>query len=89
MLMIWSLRQSLNLITPLSCTSVKLISKSLLIKGLNQSYFISRWNMIVPVSVVQGPVVRRPIRANPELNFNPGLFFFIKSIFSDNFLYSF
>ena len=87
MLMIWSLRQSLNLITPLSCTSVKLISKSLLIKGLNQSHFISRWNMIVPVSVVQGPVVRRPIRANPELNWS--LFFFIKSIFSDNFLYSF
>ena len=40
MLMIWSPHQSLNLITPLSCTSVKLISKLLLMKGLNQSYFI-------------------------------------------------
>lgn len=51
MLMIWSLHQSLNLITPLSCTSVKLISKLLLMKGLKQSHFISWWNMIVPVSV--------------------------------------
>ena len=42
MLMIWSPHQSLNLITPLSCTSVKLISKLLLMKGLNQSYFIVR-----------------------------------------------
>ena len=94
MLMIWSPHQSSNLITPLSCTSVKLISKLLLMKGLNYSHFISWWNMIVPVSVV--PVVRRPVSANPGLNFNLGLslffvfcFFFIKNIFSDNFLYSF
>ena len=69
MLMIWSLHQSLNLITPLSCTSVKLISKLLLMKGMNQSYFISRWNMIIPVSVVMGPVVQRPISANPGVKF--------------------
>ena len=32
-----------------------------------------------------GPVGRRPIIANPKLNFNPGLFFlFFKSIFLDN-----
>ena len=36
-----------------------------------------------------GPVVRRPISANPGLNFTRVSFLFIKSIFSDNFLYSF
>ena len=30
----------------------------------------------------QGPVVRRPISANPGLNFNPGFFFFCSKIFS-------
>ena len=30
----------------------------------------------------QGPVVRRPIIANPGLNFNPGLFFFSSKAFS-------
>ena len=29
-----------------------------------------------------GPVVRRPISANPGLNFNPGLFFFSSKAFS-------
>ena len=37
---------------------------------------------------LQGPIIQRPISANPGLNFNPGLIFlFIKSIFSDNFLF--
>ena len=88
--MIWSPHQSSNLITPLSCTSVKLISKLLLMKGLNQSHFISWLNMIVPVSVV--PVVRRPVSANPGLNFNLGLslffvfcFFFHKKHFLGQF----
>ena len=38
-----------------------------------------------------GPVVRTPVSAKPELNFNPGFFFFlfIKSTLSDNFLYFF
>ena len=37
-----------------------------------------------------GPVVRRPISANPGLNFNPGFVFFSsKAFFLDNFLYSF
>ena len=31
---------------------------------------------------VQGPVVRRPISANPGLNFNPGLSFFLSKAFS-------
>ena len=31
---------------------------------------------------VQGPVVRRPISANPGLNFNPGLFFVSSKAFS-------
>ena len=30
----------------------------------------------------QGPVVRRPISANPGLNFNPGFFFFCSKAFS-------
>ena len=30
----------------------------------------------------QGPVVRRPIGANPGLNFNPGRFFFWSKAFS-------
>ena len=30
----------------------------------------------------QSPVVRRPIRANQGLNFNPGLFFFCSKEFS-------
>ena len=30
----------------------------------------------------QGPVVRRPISANPGLNFNPGFFFFCSKVFS-------
>ena len=30
----------------------------------------------------QGPVVRRPISANPGLNFNPGFFFFCLKAFS-------
>ena len=29
-----------------------------------------------------GPVVRRPISANPGLNFNPGLFYFLSKAFS-------
>ena len=29
-----------------------------------------------------GPVVQRPISANPGLNFNPGLFFFSSKAFS-------
>ena len=34
--------------------------------------------------------VRRPIRTNPRLNFNPGfLFFCSKAFFLDNFLYTF
>ena len=31
---------------------------------------------------LRGPVVRRPISANPWLNFNPGLFFFSSQAFS-------
>ena len=39
---------------------------------------------------IQGPVVRKPVSANPGLNFNLGFFFlFIKSTLSDNFLYFF
>ena len=34
------------------------------------------------LQTVQGPVVRRPISANPGLNFNPGLFFFSTKTFS-------
>ena len=30
----------------------------------------------------QGPAVRRPISANPGLNFNPGFFFFCSKVFS-------
>lgn len=30
----------------------------------------------------QGPVVRRPISANPGLDFNPGFFFFLSKAFS-------
>ena len=30
----------------------------------------------------QGRVVRRPVSANPGLNFNPGLFFFSSNAFS-------
>ena len=30
----------------------------------------------------QGPVVRRPISANPALNFNPDFFFFSSKAFS-------
>ena len=30
----------------------------------------------------QGPVVRTPVTANPELNFNPGLFFFLSKALS-------
>ena len=38
----------------------------------------------------QGPVVQRPISANPGLNFNPGfLFLLFINIFQDNFLHSF
>ena len=33
----------------------------------------------------QGPVVRRPISANPGLNFNPGLFFFLSKAFFGQF----
>ena len=32
--------------------------------------------------ILQGPVVRRLISANPGLNFNPGLFFFSSKAFS-------
>ena len=47
-------------------------------------------NTYLKVCSAQGPVVRRPISANLGLNFNPGsLFPFNRSIFSDNFLYSF
>ena len=40
--------------------------------------------LIVRVLVVRplGPVVRRPISANPGLNFNPGFFFFCSKVFS-------
>ena len=31
---------------------------------------------VVKVVVILGRVVRRPVSANPGLNFNPGLFFF-------------
>ena len=34
------------------------------------------------VKKAQGPVVRRPISANPGLNFNPSLFFFSSKAFS-------
>ena len=36
----------------------------------------------IPVSKTQVPVVRRPISANPGLNFNPGLSFFSSKAFS-------
>ena len=32
--------------------------------------------------IVEGQVVRRPVSANPGLNFNPGLFFFSSKAFS-------
>ena len=35
-----------------------------------------------PKFTVLGPVVRRPIGANPGLNFNPGLSFFSSKAFS-------
>ena len=34
----------------------------------------------------QGRVVRRPVSANPGLNFNPGLFFFSSKAFSQTIL---
>ena len=32
--------------------------------------------------IVQGQVVQRPVSANPGLNFNPDLFFFLSKAFS-------
>ena len=36
-------------------------------------------------SVLQGPLVRRPISANPGLNLNPGFFFFCSKTSRKNF----
>ena len=45
--------------------------------------------LVIPIRAkLQGPGVRRAIRAELGLNFNPGFFLF-KSIFQDNFLNSF
>ena len=33
-------------------------------------------SMVTNLGIALGPVVRRPISANPGLNFNPGFFFF-------------
>ena len=35
-----------------------------------------------PIWPFQGPVVRTPISANPQLNFNPGFFFFLPKVLS-------
>ena len=35
-----------------------------------------------PIWTFQGPVVRTPISANPQLNFNPGFFFFLSKVLS-------
>ena len=32
--------------------------------------------------ILQGPVVRTPVSANPGLNFNPGFFFFLSKALS-------
>ena len=46
------------------------------------SHFISKWNVIVLVSVVLGPVARRSISTNQGLDFNLGFFFFLSNTFS-------
>ena len=38
--------------------------------------------IISALTTTQGPVVRRPISANPGLNFNPGFFFLCSKAFS-------
>ena len=46
------------------------------------SHFMSRWNVIVLVSVVLGPVARTSISAYQGLDFNLGFFFFLSNTFS-------
>ena len=44
---------------------------------------------VLPSRLNLGKVVLRPISANRGLNFNRDLFLYFRSVFSDNFLYSF
>ena len=52
-------------------------------------FYLIWWVTAMVLLGVLGPVVRGPrISSNPRLNFNQGTFFFVQSIFSDNFPYS-
>ena len=53
----------------------------LTLKQLKHREIVEIFN-IVGKSSRLGSVVRRPISANPGLNFNPGLFFFSSKAFS-------
>ena len=51
------------------------------VDGTNFQYYVEQGAEKVLWFTSQGPVVRRPISANPGLNVNPGFFFFCSKYF--------